>query len=82
MFWHPLPLVNQNGIIISYQIKITNLNKTSPIAIIITVNITKDSYTATGLQIHTLYSFEVAAATSIGLGPFSDIVINQTFEDG
>ena len=74
VFWHPPPLVHQNGIIIGYQINISRTNLTN------TVNITKTSYIATGLQIHTLYSFEVAARTSIGLGPFSDIVINQTFK--
>lgn len=80
IFWNPPPLVNQNGIITSYQVMITNLNKTNSSAITINTNTT--SYVAMGLQINTLYNFEVAAMTIIGLGPFSDPVSSQTFEDG
>ena len=80
IFWNPPPLVNQNGIITGYQVMVTNLNRTNSSAI--TINTNNTSYVVMGLQINTLYNFKVAAMTIIGLGPFSDPVSNQTFEDG
>ena len=40
------------------------------------------SYVAVNLQEFEVYGFEIAAMTVIGLGPFSDVITNQTFEDG
>ena len=75
--WDPPPFLDQNGDIISYQLKITDQNRT---AIIANVNMT--SYVATMLQKFEVYSIEITAETIIGLGPFSEPVNNQTFEDG
>ena len=75
--WDPPPFLDQNGDIISYQLKITDQNRT---AVITNVNMT--SYVATMLQEFEVYSIEITAETVIGLGPFSEPVNNQTFEDG
>ena len=79
--WYPPSILDQNGDIIGYQLIITNQNRTNSSAIV--VNITNViSYIATMLEEFEVYSFEIAAETAIGLGPFSDAVNNQTFEDG
>ena len=79
--WYPPPLLDQNGDIIGYQLMITNQNRTNSSAV--AVNVTNmTSYVAIMLQEFEVYSIEIAAETAIGLGPFSDPVMNQTFEDG
>ena len=81
IFWNPPPFLDQNGDIIGYQLMITNQNRTNTPAIIYNVtNFT--SYTANMLEEFEVYNITVAAWTSVGLGPFSDPVNNQTFEDG
>ena len=81
MSWNPPPFLDQNGDIIGYQLMITNQNRTNYSATVVNVtNIT--SYVAIMLQEFEVYNIEIAARTVIGLGPFSDAVSNQTFEDG
>ena len=77
IIWSPPPLIYQNGFISGYHITITDVSGINS-----TATTPHTNYTAVGLQIYTLYNFEVAAATAIGLGPFSDPVSDQTFEDG
>ena len=79
--WKPPPLLDQNGDIIGYQLMITNQNRTNSSTFVVNVTNTT-SYVAINLQVFEVYSFEVAAITVIGLGPFSDVVSTQTFEDG
>ena len=79
--WYQPPFLDQNGDIIGYQLMITNQNRSN--SSVMVVNVTNEtSYIATMLQEFEVYSFEIAAQTAIGLGPFSDAVSNQTFEDG
>ena len=79
--WYPPPILDQNGDIIGYQLKITNQNRErSPAVVVNVTNVT--SYIATMLQKFEVHGFEIAAKTAVGLGPFSDTVSNQTFEDG
>ena len=79
--WNPPPLPDQNGDIIGYQLVITIVNRSS--SLVDGVNVTNmTSNVAINLQEFEVYSFEIAAMTVIGLGPFSDVVTNQTFEDG
>ena len=81
VYWNPPPLPDQNGDIIGYQLIITNVNRSS--SLVLVVNVTNmTSYVVINLQEFEVYSFEIAAMTVIGLGPFSDVVTNQTFEDG
>ena len=79
--WSPPPLPDQNGDIIGYQLMIANQNMNNASEYV--VNITNITfYDAVNLQEFEVYSFEIAAMTAIGLGPFSDVVTSQTFEDG
>ena len=81
IFWNPPPFLDQNGDITGYQLMITNQNRTNSSAIVYNItNIT--SYTAIMLEEFEVYNIELAAGTFVGLGPFSDPVSNQTFEDG
>ena len=79
--WNPPPLPDQNGDIIGYQLMITKQNKSNSSGYVVNItNVT--SYVAINLQEFEVYSFEIAAMTVIGLGPFSDAITNQTLEDG
>ena len=79
--WYPPSFLDQNDDIIGYQLMITNLNRTKskPMFVNIT-NVT--TYVATMLQEFEVYGIRIAAETDIGLGPFSEPVSDQTFEDG
>ena len=79
--WDPPPFLDQNGDIIGYELMITNQNRTNSSAIIVNVTNTT-SYVATMLREFEVYSIEIAARTSVGLGPFSDPLSNRTSEDG
>ena len=79
--WNPPPLPDQNGDIIGYQLVITNQNKSNSSGYVVNIANTT-TYVAINLQEFEVYSFEIAAITLIGLGPFSDVVTNQTLEDG
>ena len=81
VYWNTPPLPDQNGDITGYQLMITNVNRSSSLVLVVDV-INMTSYVAINLQEFEVYSFEIAAMTVIGLGPFSDAVTNQTFEDG
>ena len=79
--WYPPPTLDQNGDIIGYQLMITNQNRSNSSVIVVDVaNVT--SYDAAMLEEFEVYTFEIAAETAVGLGPFSNAVSNQTFEDG
>ena len=78
--WYPPLFLDQNGDITGYQLMITNQNRTNSSAMV--VSVTNTSYVAIMLREFEVYSIEIAAQTAIGLGPFSDPVSDQTFEDG
>ena len=78
--WSPPPFLDQNGDIIGYQLTVTNQNRTNSSAIV--YNVTNITYVATVLEEFEVYNIEIAAQTSVGFGPFSNPVSNQTLEDG
>ena len=75
VFWDPPPFDDQNGSITSYQVNITKQNTT-----VVSVMINDTSFIANNLQEFEEYFIEVAAMTSVGLGPFSDPVRDITNE--
>jgi len=79
VYWDPPPLDDQNGVITGYRMIITNLNRTN---ISMSIIVTNTSYTAINLEEFEVHRIRVAAMTAVGLGPFSNPVRNQTFEDG
>ena len=77
VYWDPPPLDDQNGVITGYTMNITHVNK-----IVVSIVINGTSFVASNLQEYEMYSFEVAAMTVIGVGPFSDIISDRTLQDG
>ena len=77
--WAPPPEYNQNGIIEHYQIEISDEDNTVT------------QYSASGatmmlmvteLHPYHTYSCRIAAATGVGIGPFTPAIIIETLEDG
>ena len=77
--WQPPIFDDQNGVIIYYQLIVSQSQFEIP-NIVVNVNIT--SHTLTNLEEHVDYTVVVAAATQIGIGPFSSAVNFTTLQDG
>ena len=77
--WQPPTFDDQNGVIIYYQLIVSQSQFEIP-NIVVNVNIT--SHTLTNLEEHVDYTVVVAAATQIGIGPFSLAVNFTTLQDG
>ena len=74
--WAPPPADQQNGIIRSYTIRLTNVVTRERLEFIATSSST--TYQLTSLQANTQYSVAVAATTRVGTGPFSQSVTLET----
>ena len=81
LYWEPVPEEHQNGRISNYTVKYRekmansgwkNLTVSSPNMQIIVCD----------LDFYTLYEFKIAASTSVGLGPFSNVTEIRTDADG
>ena len=77
--WQPPPFEDQNGPILYYNLIISELVFGLDD---IDVNISVLTYTATNLEEYNNYSFIIAAATEVGLGPYSSPINFTTEEDG
>lgn len=81
--WAPPPLPSQNGEIRGYRIRYQEPdNKATASAPVVTVPATQRSYVLQDLKKWTQYKLWVAAFTRKGDGPYSDVIIVQTDEDG
>ena len=76
--WLPPPLEQQNGQIVYYLLVITDRQLGSNTEL----NSTTTSFMATGLKEYNNYSCIVAAATTVGLGPYSLPVRFTTLQGG
>ena len=79
--WEEVPAIDENGIIITYEIEFVPLQFTE-ILVTGSINTTNLFIDITGLQEYVEYDIRVRAYTSVGPGPFSVAVTNRTFEDG
>ena len=77
--WQPPTFEDQNGGIVYYQLIVSQSQFQIPD---ITVNANTTSHTLTNLEEHVEYTVVVAAATRIGVGPFSSAVNFTTLQDG
>ena len=77
--WQLPMFEDQNGVIVYYQLIVSQSQFEIP-NIIVNVNVT--SHTLTNLEEHVNYTIVVAAATQIGIGPFSSAVNFTTLQDG
>ena len=78
MTWDEIPGLEQNGIIINYEVRIVPLDFPAD-TLLTTTNL---STLVTDLEEFISYSIEVRAYTSVGPGPYSDPVTERTLEDG
>ena len=75
--WDEIPGLDQNGIIINYDVQIESLDFSTEILII-----TSNLFTHIGFSGLEVFNIRVRAHTSVGPGPYSDPVTERTFENG
>ena len=80
MTWEEVLAIDENGIIISYEIQFEPLEFTS-VLMTDTINTTNLSAVITGLQEYVEYNISVRAYTIICPGPYSDPVTERSLED-
>ena len=80
--WDPVPLIDQNGDITQYEVEY-NQTTFSEVSMYntTTVNSTTLMVDLTGLEEDVVYSIRVRAYTSVGAGPYSDVVMERTQEN-
>lgn len=76
--WSPPIDSEQNGNIIRYVINVTHADTLDTVQYFTT----ETFIYITGLDPYTTYVCVVAAETSVGIGPFSNLYFIQTLEDG
>ena len=79
--WDPVPLINQNGVITQYEVEY-NQTTFSEVSMYntTTVNSTTLMVDLTGLEEDVVYFIRVRAYTSVGAGPYSNVVVETTQE--
>ena len=81
--WNEVPAIDRNGIITQYEVEY-NQTTFSGATMSATTTVNSSTFTVdlTGLEEYVEYSIRVRAYTSVGAGPYSDVVIERTQEDG
>ena len=82
--WSPPPADTQNGELQGYRVRYMEAasEASTATAPVVTVPASQHSYVLQDLKKWTQYKLWVAAFTRKGDGPFSDVIIVQTDEDG
>ena len=80
--WDEVPAIDQNGVIILYDVQYEPLMTFDGALMTMTMNTSNTSIVPGELQEYVQYNITVRAYTSVGPGPFSPGVDNRTFEDG
>ena len=78
--WIEAPMIDENGIIINYEVQVEPLDF-NDILTIVYVNTTTLSMVVSDLQEFVAYNISVRAYTNVGPGPFSLPVTDRTLED-
>ena len=81
MTWEEVLAIDENGIIINYEVRFEPLEFTETLTTS-SVNTTNLMVVIRSLQEYIEYNISVRAYTSVGPGPYSDPVTERTFEDG
>ena len=76
--WDPPLFEEQNGVIVSYKLDVTALATSS----VQSYTITSTTFTITNLIPFSHYTYVIAAATAVGLGPYTETDTIITPEDG
>ena len=80
--WDVVPAIEQNGIIILYEVQYEPMMTFGGQLMTMAMNTSNTSIVLGGLQEYVEYNISVRAYTIVGPGPFSPAVNNRTFEDG
>lgn len=80
--WNNIPPVDQNGIITDYEVLYVPLETFGDVISMRIVNTSDMFYLLGNLEEYVNYTIQVRAFTSVGSGPHSDPIINQTLQDG
>ena len=76
MSWNEVPAMNQNGIITQYEVEYNQSTFSGATAsATTTVNSSTFMVDLTGLEEYVEYSIRVRAHTSVGAGPYSEVVM-------
>ena len=78
--WEEVVAVDENGIIINYEVRFEPLEFTETLTTS-SVNTTNLIVVLSSLQEYVGYNISVRAYTSVGPGPYSDPVTQRTLED-
>ena len=81
MTWERVTALDENGIIINYEVQYEPLQFADMLGTA-SINITNLSVNIVELQEYVEYNISVRAYTSVGPGPYSDPVTQRTLEDG
>ena len=78
LFWSPPPADMQNGIIVQYAINITEVETGRSFSLF------SSTTTVNVISLHPYYTYNcaIAAATIIGVGPYTNIITVVTLQDG
>ena len=81
--WNEVPPIDQNGVIMAYEITYTPLENFTGVIGINSTNVSGSdlSVSLIGLQEYVNYSIQVRAYTSEGPGPYSNPMIQLILED-
>ena len=82
MSWEEVPAIDQNGIIIMYQVQYEPLETCNGSIYTLKTNTTMLTTTLTDLEEYVEYNITVRAYTSVGPGPYSLPITERTDEDG
>ncbi len=82
--WNPPPEEHQNGILKGYRVRYAEADSTTEVqdAQMLVLEAGRTDCRISDLKKWTQYKVWVAAYTQIGDGPYSDVIIVQTDEDG
>ena len=84
VMWEEVPPIDQNGIIIAYEVVYTPLETFGRVVETNAVNVSglNMSVDLTGLHEYINYTISVRAFTDVGAGPYTDPVTELTYEAG
>ncbi len=80
--WTEVSELDQNGLIITYEVMYDPLMTFNGMLNRITVNTTNLSITLNNLQEYVEYNISVRAYTNVGPGPYSLEIVNRTLQNG
>ena len=82
MSWEEVPPIDQNGIVIEYDVLLEPLETFSGFLTPLNINSTSFEVVFMNLTAYVSYNISVRSYTSEGSGPYSDVITNRTLEEG